>query len=100
MRKYPIGGVALKAFFLGEFHNGRPSSRFSVSRKKPRQIVMGAKARASLAGNIPHAKAYRVVSGAACPVLTVSSKPSENECVRLLATRSTGKKGFVLVAHV
>jgi nucleotide-binding universal stress UspA family protein len=36
-------------------------------------IVMGAKARKSLAGNVPHTKAYRVVSGARCPVLTVRS---------------------------
>jgi len=36
-------------------------------------IVMGAKARASLAGNVPHTKAYRVVSRAHCPVLTVRS---------------------------
>jgi len=36
-------------------------------------IVMGAKARASLAGNVPHTKAYRVVCGARCPVLTVKS---------------------------
>jgi nucleotide-binding universal stress UspA family protein len=36
-------------------------------------IVMGAKARKSLAGNVPHTKAYRVVCGAQCPVLTVRS---------------------------
>jgi nucleotide-binding universal stress UspA family protein len=36
-------------------------------------IVMGAKARKSLAGNVPHTKAYRVVSGARCPALTVRS---------------------------
>jgi nucleotide-binding universal stress UspA family protein len=36
-------------------------------------IVMGAKARTSLAGNVPHTKAYRVVTGAPCPVLTVRS---------------------------
>jgi len=36
-------------------------------------IIMGAKARASLAGNVPHTKAYSVVSGAPCPVLTVRS---------------------------
>lgn len=36
-------------------------------------IVMGAKARTSLAGNVPHTKAYRVVSAAPCPVLTVRS---------------------------
>jgi nucleotide-binding universal stress UspA family protein len=36
-------------------------------------IIMGAKARSSLAGNVPHSKAYRVVCGARCPVLTVRS---------------------------
>lgn len=36
-------------------------------------IIMGAKARNSLAGNVPRSKAYRVVCGARCPVLTVRS---------------------------
>jgi nucleotide-binding universal stress UspA family protein len=36
-------------------------------------IVMGAKKRETLAGNVPHTKAYRVVCGAHCPVLTVRS---------------------------
>jgi nucleotide-binding universal stress UspA family protein len=36
-------------------------------------IIMGAKARSNLAGNVPHSKAYRVVCGARCPVLTVRS---------------------------
>jgi nucleotide-binding universal stress UspA family protein len=36
-------------------------------------IVMGAKARPSFAGNVPNTKAYRVVCGARCPVLTVRS---------------------------
>ncbi|MGC1482802.1 MAG: universal stress protein [Candidatus Acidiferrum sp.] len=36
-------------------------------------IVMGAKARKSLAGNVPHTKAYRLVCEAKCPVLTVRS---------------------------
>jgi nucleotide-binding universal stress UspA family protein len=36
-------------------------------------IVMGAKARSSLAGNLPHTKAYRVVCEAPCPVLTIRS---------------------------
>ena len=36
-------------------------------------IVMGAKARSNLAGNVPRTKAYRVVCGAPCPVLTVRS---------------------------
>jgi nucleotide-binding universal stress UspA family protein len=36
-------------------------------------IIMGAKARNSLAGNVPRTKAYRVVCGARCPVMTVRS---------------------------
>jgi nucleotide-binding universal stress UspA family protein len=36
-------------------------------------IVMGAKPRKSLAGNIPHTKASRIVTGATCPVLTIKS---------------------------
>ena len=36
-------------------------------------IIMGAKARGSLAGHVPYTKAYRVVCGARCPVLTVRS---------------------------
>jgi nucleotide-binding universal stress UspA family protein len=36
-------------------------------------IVMGAKARAGLAGHIPGTKAYKIVSQAHCPVLTVRS---------------------------
>jgi nucleotide-binding universal stress UspA family protein len=36
-------------------------------------IVMGAKPRKGLAGHTPHTKAFRVVSGAKCPVLTIKS---------------------------
>jgi nucleotide-binding universal stress UspA family protein len=36
-------------------------------------IVMGAKRREGLAGHVPHTKAYRVVCGAKCPVLTIKS---------------------------
>lgn len=36
-------------------------------------IVIGAKKREDLAGHIPHTKAYRMVCGARCPVLTVKS---------------------------
>jgi nucleotide-binding universal stress UspA family protein len=36
-------------------------------------IVMGAKARKSLAGSLPYTKAYRVVCEASCPVLTIRS---------------------------
>src|ERR1700686_4138015 len=40
---------------------------------KAELIVMSAKARKSLAGNVPHTKAYRVVCAAECPVLTIRS---------------------------
>jgi nucleotide-binding universal stress UspA family protein len=36
-------------------------------------IIMGARGRSSLAGNVPHTKAYRVVCGARCPALTLRS---------------------------
>ena len=36
-------------------------------------IVLGAKARKGLAGHVPHTKAYQVVCGAPCPVLTIKS---------------------------
>jgi nucleotide-binding universal stress UspA family protein len=36
-------------------------------------IVMGAKARKQLAGNVPYTKAYRIVCAAKCPVVTVRS---------------------------
>jgi nucleotide-binding universal stress UspA family protein len=36
-------------------------------------IVLGAKTRKGLAGHVPHTKAYEVVCGASCPVLTIKS---------------------------
>ena len=36
-------------------------------------IVLGAKTRKGLAGHVPHTKAYQVISGASCPVLTIKS---------------------------
>ena len=36
-------------------------------------IVLGAKTRKGLAGHVPHTKAYQVVCGASCPVLTIKS---------------------------
>jgi nucleotide-binding universal stress UspA family protein len=36
-------------------------------------IVLGAKTRSGLAGHVPHSKAYQVVCGASCPVLTIKS---------------------------
>ena len=36
-------------------------------------IVLGAKSRKGLAGHVPHTKAYEVVCGAPCPVLTLKS---------------------------
>jgi nucleotide-binding universal stress UspA family protein len=40
---------------------------------KADMIVIGAKKRGSLAGHIPGTKAYGVVRGAQCPVLTIKS---------------------------
>jgi len=36
-------------------------------------IVLGAKTRKGLAGHVPHTRAYRVISRASCPVLTIKS---------------------------
>jgi nucleotide-binding universal stress UspA family protein len=36
-------------------------------------IVLGAKPRRDLAGNVPHTKAYQIICGASCPVLTIKS---------------------------
>ncbi len=36
-------------------------------------IILGAKARKGLAGHVPHTKAYQVICGASCPVLTIKS---------------------------
>ena len=36
-------------------------------------IVLGAKTRRGLAGHVPHTKAYQVICGASCPVLTIKS---------------------------
>ncbi len=36
-------------------------------------IVLGAKSRKGLAGHVPHTKAYQVICGASCPVLTIKS---------------------------
>ena len=54
---------------------GEPSEQILRIAKetKTELIVMGAKARKSLAGNVPHTKAYRVVCGTQCPVLTIRS---------------------------
>jgi len=46
--------------------------RFALENKVD-LVVMGAKARAGLAGHVPGTKAYAVVSHAHCPVLTVRS---------------------------
>jgi hypothetical protein len=36
-------------------------------------IVLGAKTRKGLPGHVPHTKAYQVVCGATCPVMTIKS---------------------------
>jgi nucleotide-binding universal stress UspA family protein len=36
-------------------------------------IALGAKPRKGLAGHVPHTKAYQVICGASCPVLTIKS---------------------------
>jgi nucleotide-binding universal stress UspA family protein len=36
-------------------------------------IVLGAKTQRGLTGNVPHTKAYQIICGASCPVLTIKS---------------------------
>ena len=52
---------------------GDPVEEILRFAKQADLIVMGAKPRKGLAGHVPHTKAYRVVSTAACPVLTIKS---------------------------
>jgi len=57
-------------------HEGSaPDSILSFAQtRKADLIVMGAKARSGLAGHVPGTTAYRVVSKAHCPVLTVRTQ--------------------------
>jgi len=52
---------------------GEPVEEILRRAEKADLIVMGAKPRKGLAGHVPHTKAYRVVSAAKCPVLTIKS---------------------------
>ena len=55
-------------------------------------IVLGAKSRNGLAGHIPHTKAYEIVCGATCPVLTLKSYRAATRTSEALAsaTKSRG----------
>ncbi|HTP67471.1 MAG TPA: universal stress protein, partial [Dongiaceae bacterium] len=52
---------------------GDPVEEILRFAQKTDLIVMGAKPRKGLAGHVPHTKAYRVISAAKCPVLTIKS---------------------------
>ena len=52
---------------------GDPVEEILRFAQKADLIVMGAKPRKGLAGHVPHTKAYRVMSTAKCPVLTIKS---------------------------
>jgi nucleotide-binding universal stress UspA family protein len=52
---------------------GEPVEEVLRFAQKADLIVMGAKPRKGLAGHVPHTKAYRVMSTAKCPVLTIKS---------------------------
>lgn len=75
LRELVPGGVELHCKVDFEVAVGEPVVQILriAEEAKADLIVMGAKRRKSLAGNVPHTKAYRVVSGAPCPVLTVKS---------------------------
>jgi len=75
LRELVPKGTALHCKVDFEVAEGEPAERILriAELTKADLIVMGAKARTTLAGNVPHTKAYRVVTGARCPVLTVRS---------------------------
>lgn len=75
LRELVPGGTELHCKVDFEVAVGEPVEQILriAGETKADLIVMGAKARTSLAGNFPHTKAYRVASGAPCPVLTVRS---------------------------
>jgi nucleotide-binding universal stress UspA family protein len=52
---------------------GEPVEEILRFAQKADLIVMGATPRKGLAGHLPHTKAYRVISAAKCPVLTIRS---------------------------
>ena len=52
---------------------GEPVEEILRFAQKADLIVMGAKPRKGFAGHVPHTKAYRVISAAQCPVLTIKS---------------------------
>ncbi len=52
---------------------GDPVEEILSRADKADLIVMGAKPVKGLAGHVPHTKAYRVISAAKCPVLTIKS---------------------------
>ena len=75
LRELAPGGTDLHCKLDFEVAVGEPVEQILriAEETKADLIVMGAKARKNLAGNVPHTKAYRVVSGARCPVLTIRS---------------------------
>lgn len=54
---------------------GRPAEEILRAAKEIHAdlIILGAKSRKGLAGHVPHTKAYEIVCGASCPVLTLKS---------------------------
>jgi nucleotide-binding universal stress UspA family protein len=75
LRELVPGGTELHCKVDFEVALGEPVEQILriAEETKAELIVMGAKKRDTLAGNVPHTKAYRVVCGALCPVLTVRS---------------------------
>jgi nucleotide-binding universal stress UspA family protein len=75
LRELVPGGSELHCKVDFEIAVGEPVEQILriAAETKADLIVMGAKARDTLAGNVPHTKAYRVVCRARCPVLTVRS---------------------------
>ena len=75
LRELVPAGTELHCKLDFEVAVGKPAEEILriAAETKADLIVMGAKARGTFAGNLPNTKAYQVVCGARCPVLTVRS---------------------------
>lgn len=70
-----VPGTELHCLPLFRVPVGRPVEEILRAAKELHAdlIILGAKSRKGLAGHVPHTKAYQIVCGAPCPVLTLKS---------------------------
>lgn len=75
LRELIPSGVELHCLPLFRVEQGLPVNKILrvAEDTQANLIVIGAKSRKALAGHVPHTKAYQVVCGASCPVLTIKS---------------------------